>query len=407
MDYFKPFKKKIDLTIFSDTAYLESAWKSPSNIALVKYWGKKTGQLPANPSLSMTLDKAATYTWVKAYPPGHAERSRSMTGEKDLSAGHAERSRSMTGEKDLSAGHAERSRSMTGKGIISINNDPSHPFIPKLSRLIEILAKEIPVLKELNLEIRTENSFPHSTGIASSASGISAFVFCLFGILAEMTGADSSSEAFFRAVSFASRLGSGSACRSVYGGFTVWGKTPLLKGSSDLEAVPVNEWIHPDFQQLQDTILVVSSEPKSLASSLGHSLMDQHPFAKGRYSQAHQNLDLLTKALYEGDFEQLALISENETLSLHALMMTSGENGFLMKPGTVEIIQKIRKARKEGLPVFFTLDAGPNIHMLFVKSFRKKIEQFTRNELLLYCENQKVIFDSCGEGPVQIQTSLF
>lgn len=368
--YFKLFLNNKPVSNNKLADVLEASWKSPSNIALVKYWGKKPGQLPGNPSLSMTLSKAVTYTWVKAVPYSHTERSRSV------------------------------------KGILSINDDSNHPFIPKLQKLYDQLSAEIPRLNGIDLVVKTENSFPHSTGIASSASGISAFSFCLLDILASLYGVDINQEDFYRAVSYASRLGSGSACRSVYGGFTIWGKTEAVNETSDLEAIPVNSIIHPELMDLQDAILVVSSEPKSLASSLGHKRMEVHPFARGRYQQAHENMQEIVNALHTGNLETIALIAENEALSLHALLMTSGEDGLLMKPGTLEIIQKIRKARKNGLPVFFTIDAGPNVHMLYPKTYSSIIEEFTRNELLAFCESNQVIFDHCGEGPVPIHTSL-
>lgn len=361
--YFEQFSKGKSSGIVDFPDVLEACWRSPSNIALVKYWGKKQGQLPANPSLSMTLSKAVTYTGVRAYPASPAS--------------------------------------------ISINDDIHHPFIPKLQKLYHLLSEELTVLRDLSLEVRTENSFPHSTGIASSASGISAFTLCLLNIAATLSGSSTDSSAFFRAASYASRLGSGSACRSLYGGFTLWGKTGIVSGTSDLEAVPVNEIVHPDFLHLRDTILIVSSEPKSLASSWGHNLMDTHPFARSRYIQANKNLVMILRALNEGDFDLLAAISENEALSLHALMMTSTDQGFLIRPGTVEIIQKIRNARKNGLPVFFTLDAGPNVHMLYPKRYSAEVEWFTNDELIMHCENQKTIVDYCGEGPVPIHTSLF
>jgi diphosphomevalonate decarboxylase len=380
-DYLKCFKTSKVSPLSEIREALQSSWKSPSNIALIKYWGKKGNQLPANPSLSMTLDKAATYTWVKASWLSHTSAP-------------SENSK-------FSAGLSGQS------GVNCVNNDHHHPFSVRLNKLYQTLTREVPLLDSLTVEVNTGNSFPHSTGIASSASGISAFVFCLFEIVAKIQGVRTDTEDFFRAVSFASRLGSGSACRSVYGGFTLWGKTAGVRGSSDLESVPLNDVIHPDLLSLRDAILVISTQPKSLSSSRGHDIMGSHPFAKARYQQARDNLSDMVKALQKGDMEGIALISENEALSLHALLMTSGSGGFLMKPATVAVIQKIQQARGKGLPVFFTLDAGPNIHLLYPSSDRRAVEAFIRDEVSPFCEKGEIIFDHCGRGAVPIHTSLF
>jgi len=126
---------------------LHAAWQSPSNIAIVKYWGKKNGQYPLTPSLSMTLDRAVTQT------------------------------------------HVDAMIDAPEKGLVSVNGNHDHPFLPKLQQLYEWMAGEIPVLKNITLTVTTENSFPHSTGIASSASGISAFTLCLLTITKEILNA--------------------------------------------------------------------------------------------------------------------------------------------------------------------------------------------------------------------------
>jgi diphosphomevalonate decarboxylase len=125
---------------------IRAEWESPSNIALVKYWGKKEGQLPTNPSLSMTLNKAVTRTSVVAV----------LTEEV--------------------------------KNHLIVNGDPDHPFAFKLKNLVQWLVSEIPTLERYSLQVKTTNTFPHSAGIASSASGISAFTLCLLTIISKITG---------------------------------------------------------------------------------------------------------------------------------------------------------------------------------------------------------------------------
>lgn len=336
---------------------LVASWRSPSNIALVKYWGKLDGQLPANPSLSMTLDKAFTQTRVEAVT------------------------------------------TQGGGRVGTLNGDPEHPFKAKLDQLLQWLTAEVPQLGMFTFNLTTSNSFPHSTGIASSASGLSAFTLCLIEIASKAAGLTPDQDMLMQMASFASRMGSGSACRSLFGGFTVWGETGLVPGASGLFAVPVNGQIHPSFRNLHDAILVVSTVPKALPSSRGHSLMKAHPFASARLVQAHTNLATCVAALSDGDTEKLASVCENEALTLHSLIMTSGGGQVLMEPATISIIKRVQYARRGGLPLFFTLDAGPNVHLLYPQSDHEPVEAFIRNELLSFCEQGKIIFDQCGSGP--------
>ena len=163
-------------------------------------------------------------------------------------------------------------------------------------------------------------------------------------------------EAEFRnKASYVARLGSGSACRSLFPGLTVWGKTRALAGSSDLLAVPVAE-VHPVFTTLQDTILIVNKKEKPVSSSEGHNRMIGHPFAEARIKQAGKNTADLLEAIKTGDKKTFIRIVENEALTLHALMMTSDEGFMLMYPETVRIISRItgNKKRNRARYLFYT-----------------------------------------------------
>jgi diphosphomevalonate decarboxylase len=266
------------------------------------------------------------------------------------------------------------------------------------------LVSEIPALEKYSFQVTTANTFPHSAGIASSASGISAFSLCMLTIISKINGKEIPMYEFYKIASFVSRMGSGSACRSIYGGFSVWGKTPGLHDSSDLYAFPINDLVHADLMKLRDAILVVSSSPKSISSSLGHELMKDHPFAGVRFDQAMINIREMLGALFSGDIEKIASISENEALTLHSLIMTSAGGSILLEPGSIEIIKKIQQTRQNGLPVFFSLDAGPNVHLLYPDKESHNIEKFIRDEVMEFCENGRVIFDHCGNGPLMRET---
>jgi diphosphomevalonate decarboxylase len=257
-------------------------------------------------------------------------------------------------------------------------------------------------VKDFHLMIDTDNSFPHSSGIASSASAMSALALCIAELQVTVDG-DTHDERFQREVSIMARLGSGSACRSVYGPVCLWGSTPMMPGSSDEYAIPLPN-IHPVFQTLRDSILIISEEKKQVSSSAGHGLMQGHQFASARIAQATQNLKMLLPALHSGDIVTFGRIAEAEALSLHALMMTSDPAYILIQPNTLQVIQRTKAFRESsGIPVYFTLDAGPNVHLLFPESHEAQVKAWINEELVAFCENGRVIHDHAGGGPRRLE----
>ena len=352
------------MTILTNINSGSICWHSPSNIALVKYWGKKTGQIPANPSLSITLSKAFTEMQVHYSP------------------------------------------ALIGSGQVEIEfwfeGEKNQKFKDKISQFITGLSEIYPVLSRLRLEIRSRNTFPHSSGIASSASSMSALGLCLATLLKELGNPEFSTDRFLIEASRLSRLASGSACRSVYGGFVVWGEAPDIPGSSDQFAVPFPFTVHQEMEDIRDAILVISKKEKSVSSRAGHSLMDQHPFAHERYRMARTNLSALRSALIKGDWELFHQVTEMEALVLHALMMSSNPSFFLFEPNTVSVVNAVRKFRTDtGVPVCFTLDAGPNIHLLYPGKYEIIVKDWIENELLRFCHDGFWIDDIIGHGPVR------
>ena len=256
------------------------------------------------------------------------------------------------------------------------------------------------------MEIESSNSFPHSSGLASSASGMAALALCLME-LERLANPEMPLEDFKQKASFLARLGSGSACRSIGGSLIQWGETPGLSGSSDLYGIPYPYEVHPNFNNFHDTILLVHKGQKTVSSSVGHGLMKGHPFADNRFQQAHENLKKLRPIFKEGDLESFIAIVESEALTLHAMMMTSQPYFILMLPNTLEIINRIWQFRKEtGTAICFTLDAGANVHVLYPESEKAKCIQFIQNELVAYCENGHYICDRIGKGAQRISTTL-
>ena len=352
----KPYKDLLD----SGTV----AYSAPSNIALVKYWGKKAHQIPANPSISFTLDNCKTSTILKF-------------------------------KKKKSGGF---SFDVFLEGVLQ------EDFKPKIEQFFSRIEKYLPFLSEYHFVIETSNTFPHSSGIASSASGMSALALCLMQ-LEQQINSDISKEFFNKKASFLARLGSGSACRSIEGDLIVWGAHSNIEGSSDVVGIKYPYDIHQNFKNYRDTILLVDKGEKQVSSTVGHNLMHNHSFAEQRFSQAHSNMDALISVLKSGDLTAFISIVEREALTLHAMMMSSDPYFILMKPNTLEIINKIWAFRaKTGLHICFTLDAGANVHVLFPECDANQIQEFIKNELAVHCQNEHYIEDKLGQGaqPIKI-----
>lgn len=341
---------------------LTTAWRSPSNIAIIKYWGKHGNQLPINPSVSITLSQAYTETKVSAQ-----RKSGDSTSVAFLFEG-----------KEAPA------------------------FAARIEKYIGTLSEFLPFLHDVDLTIESSNAFPHSSGIASSASAMSALALCLADLQMQYTDAPQSPSVFFQQVSLLSRLGSGSACRSVIGPVMAWGETDLIPGSSDVFAVQLHD-LDPVFHTMRDAILIVDDGIKSVSSSAGHALMQGHPFGAARLSQVKTHLADLLKALRSGDLEHFTVIAEAEALTLHALMMTSANSYVLMTPNTIQVMNHVRAFRREtGIPVCFTLDAGPNVHLLYPDAHHARVQQWIEDVLLDFCKDRRVIYDQAGHGPVRL-----
>ncbi|MDL5510916.1 diphosphomevalonate decarboxylase [Arenibacter sp. M-2] len=335
-------------------------YKSPSNIALVKYWGKKEHQIPANPSISFTLDTCATTTTITY--------------------------------KKL------KNKALDFSFDLFFDGKPKEDFKPKINTFLKRTEPYLPFLKAYHFTIETSNSFPHSSGIASSASGMSALALCLIQLERELNPT-MNPDFFKKKASFIARLGSGSACRSIEGDLMQWGAHKDTLDSTDLYAIKYPYKVHPIFKNYQDTILLVDKGSKQVSSSLGHNLMHDHPFAEQRFDQAHKNLSKLKRIFEEGNLLEFIKIVESEALTLHAMMMTSMPYFMLMKPNTLEIINKIWTFRESSKThLCFTLDAGANVHVLYPESEKEEVYQFINNELVVYCENGQYICDQIGKG---------
>ena len=282
---------------------------------------------------------------------------------------------------------------------VFLDGIPAPHFREKIQSFFDRILPYQPFLSRYTFEIHTENTFPHSSGIASSASGMAALALCLME-LERAIYPDLNPEYCNTKASFLARLGSGSAARSVGGKLVHWGTQDSVPGSSDLFGISYPLPVHPVFGTFQDTILLVDKGQKKVSSTAGHGLMRGHPYAKARFDQARSRIDALEPIFREGDLGAFIELVESEALTLHAMMMSSSPYYILMKPATLQIIEHIWEFRRsEDEPVCFTLDAGANVHVLYPEERRKKVYEFIQEALLPFCQDRQHICDRVGEGP--------
>jgi diphosphomevalonate decarboxylase len=339
-------------------------WQSPSNIALVKYWGKHGNQLPNNPSISFTLSQSRTETKVKV--------------------------------------NYKKQQKAAFRFLFEGSETPQ--FGRKVQDYLLSLLPYFPFIQHLDFEIESRNTFPHSSGIASSASSMSALAACLTDIELQLKG-DVSGKIDMTKASFMARLGSGSAARSVFSLAAEWGVTEALPNSSDEIAIPLEQILHPVYKTFQDSILIIHGGVKSVSSRAGHALMETNPFASQRYQEANKQTISLIKILQTGDLDAFIQITETEAMQLHALMMVSEPSFILLQPNSLAAITAIRNYRQRtAVPLCFTLDAGPNLHLLYPEEYRTQVIEFLHEELLPLCYQQQWIDDKVGLGTSTISS---
>ncbi len=340
-------------------------WQAPSNIALVKYWGKHVLQLPKNPSISFTLSQCATTTTL-SYKPQTKE----------------------TTEIDFT---------------IYVEGKQAKHFRTKIATFFQRIWKYAPFIMDYEFRIDTRNSFPHSSGIASSASGMAALALCIMQMEANLNP-DIEEDYFYQKASFLARLGSGSAARSIKGPVMTWGAHPNIPNSTDEYALGNALKLASVFENYQDSILLVDKGKKEVSSSLGHDLMNDHPFAEARFKQATHHTKKLLHILKKGALDEFVKLVESEALSLHAMMMTSHPYFLLMKANTLKIIRQVWAFRETTQShLCFTLDAGANVHLLYPEKEKEMVLDFIEKELTVYCHEGAYIKDQMGLGAQKIE----
>ncbi len=287
------------------------------NIAFIKYWGNRDHalRLPANGSISMNLDGLYSRTRVTFTPELEQDTLR-LNGTLVSGAG-MQRVQAML----------ERVRHMSGLSW--------------------------------RARVESQNNFPTGAGIASSASA--------FAALALAASAAAGLRLDEAALSRLARTGSGSACRSVPAGFVEW-----HPGTADADSYAVS-LAPPEHWALTDCIAVVSTRHKPTGSTQGHALADTSPLQASRVADTPRRLDLCRQAILQRDFEAFALVTELDCNMMHAVMMTSNPPLLYWSAATLEVMHAVQQWRATGLPVCYTIDAGPNVHVLCPKAYTSQV----------------------------------
>ncbi len=279
------------------------------NIAFIKYWGNRDQRLrlPSNGSISMNLGGLYARTQVTFDPELCCDDYLNLNGQAAPAAALRRVSSFL-----------EHVRQMAGTRLFA--------------------------------RVVSENNFPIGTGIASSAAAFAALALAA----SRAAGLDLDEAALSRLA----RLGSGSACRSIPGGFVEWRDGGSGPDSYAVSIAPAGHW------HLVDCVAVLKTGPKPVGSTEGHALAASSPLQPARVADTPRRLDACRQAVLQRDFAALAEVIEQDSNMMHAVMMTSTPPLFYWEPGSLELMRSVREWRSAGLPAAYTLDAGPNVHVL-------------------------------------------
>ncbi len=293
-----------------------------ANIALVKYWGKRSSDpiLPQNGSISMTCEDMTTKTTVE-FSEGQNEHT-VIINDEDFKKD----------EKDI------------------------HGHLDRICRLAGISG---------HARVVSESNFPVAAGLASSASGFSALT------VAACAAAGLKLEP--RQLSILTRQGSGSACRSIFGGFVEWHRGQLDDGSDSYAEEIAGKDYWPGFRMVT-TIVDMKKKPVSSRGGMAQTVATC-PYYKSWLDTVDQDLDAVRSGIREKDFVKVAETAELNCLKMHATMITTKPPIIYWIPATMEIIHAVRQMREDGIPAYFTMDAGPNVKVMCLRENEKEVQQ--------------------------------
>jgi diphosphomevalonate decarboxylase len=280
-----------------------------SNIAFIKYWGNRDQQLrlPANGSISMNLDGLYVRTQIAF------------------------------------------DESLRDNDLLELNGQiEKESALRRVSQFLDHFRRLAGTQR--HARVVSESNFPVGAGLASSAAAFAALAVAAAGALhLNLSEAE---------LSRLARLGSGSACRSIPGGFVEWRAGERDADSYAFSIAP------PDYWPLVDCIAVLETAHKPVGSTEGHLLADTSPLQPARVADAPRRLEICQNAIHQRDFEALADIIEQDSNLMHAVMMPSQPPLFYWEPESLALMKAVHAWRAEGIPAAYTLDAGPNVHVI-------------------------------------------
>jgi diphosphomevalonate decarboxylase len=328
--------------------------KAPSNIAFIKYWGKTDDilRLPANASFSMNLSQAVTITTVES-----------------------------------SAEYAEDSVSME-------NGTLSDTETARMLQHVDCLRKIVGCADRV--KIRTKNTFPKGTGIASSASGFAALTVAASRALGLKLSE--------KELTVLARLGSGSACRSIPDGFVVWEKgLPAGRQGISSETSFAHSIAPSTYWDIRDIVCVVDASEKKVPTSEGHISVATSPLWESRMKEVPIRMECMLDAFRRKDFPEFGACVEADALSMHRVMQTQTPPLMYWTQGTKCLMERVRSWRSEGIPVFFTIDAGANVHIICQDADEARIIRLIRSVR----EVQSFLVNAPAMGAREISDHLF
>ncbi|MDH5533534.1 MAG: diphosphomevalonate decarboxylase [Candidatus Pacebacteria bacterium] len=320
--------------------------KTASDIALIKYWGKKDEvlRLPENGSVSIKLDGLDTVTTVEF--------------REDLSKDHI----TIQGESD---------------------NKETARVVKHLDRIRKQFGKDV------YAKVVSQNTFPKGTGLSSSGSGFAALTFAATKSL-EMNLSE-------KELSILSRQGSGTACRCACGGFVEWldGDTSETSYSHSIQS--------PDFWDVRDVVVVVDEGKKKISSTEGHTLAQSSPFYSERQKRIKGKIEEIKGYIENKEFDKMGMLAEKEALEFHTILLTSETPMIAWYPGTVEVMQEVVRLREEGISCYFTINTGFNVHVLTLPEYEKQVQE----RMMALSSVQKVLLAKVGDKPQEVNEHLF
>lgn len=334
---------------------------APANIAFIKYWGASDldKALPLNSSISMTLDNCVTLCTVETL--GHEGADEVWLAEPD-------------------------------GGFGSLDPEFDRRVRTQLDRL------RLWSGRSEALRVATRNNFPTAGGLASSASGFAALTLATAGAFGQ--------KASDRELSLlARRSGSGSASRSVYGGFVEW-SAPQGNGTAsaaDDDSSYAKPLFDADHWELRDVIAVVEIGPKTVSSLEGHRRALTSPYYAKRQELLPERIEKVRRAIRQRDLAALGPVLEEEAVDLHLIAMSSHPPVFYWSPGTIAVLRAVRELRQEGLAAWATMDAGANVHVICDPDAEDDVAERLEDLPAVGF----VIRDGVGTGPEQETEHLF